>query len=182
LNTYTYKPDITAIMQSGNRYVYSINNPLRFVDPTGENANDLVQIAGEIAMFDGPLPFADLVSLGILVYAGGVWCWDNRASIANGLGTAANWVGNKASAAWTWTTGLFLAANKYGNKTVEEVLKDKKGSIKNAPLPPGGPNWDDLIKNGVTMETIRRLAQKGETGYRELWKLLNKLEYNIGKK
>jgi len=27
LNTYTYRPDIYAIMQSGNLYVYGVNNP-----------------------------------------------------------------------------------------------------------------------------------------------------------
>ena len=36
LNTYTYRPDITAIMQSGNLYAYAINNPVMFVDPSGE--------------------------------------------------------------------------------------------------------------------------------------------------
>jgi len=35
LNTYTYKPDITAIMQSGNQYAYCMSNPLMYVDPTG---------------------------------------------------------------------------------------------------------------------------------------------------
>jgi len=36
LNAYTYRPDITAIMQSGNLYAYCINNPVMFVDPSGE--------------------------------------------------------------------------------------------------------------------------------------------------
>ena len=31
------------------------------------------------------------------------------------------------------------------NKTVEEILKTKKGSIKRAPLPPNGPNWDVIL-------------------------------------
>jgi len=35
LNTYTYKPDIRAIMQSGNQYAYCMSNPLMYVDPTG---------------------------------------------------------------------------------------------------------------------------------------------------
>ena len=38
LNTYTYVPDITAIIQSGNLYVYCMNNPIRYVDSTGELA------------------------------------------------------------------------------------------------------------------------------------------------
>ena len=36
LNEYTYAPDISAIMQSGNRYVYVINNPVLYVDKDGD--------------------------------------------------------------------------------------------------------------------------------------------------
>ena len=36
LATYTYVPDIHAIRQSGNLYVYCGSNPLMFVDPSGE--------------------------------------------------------------------------------------------------------------------------------------------------
>lgn len=38
LNVYTYVPDITAIMQSSNLYVYCMNNPLMYVDEDGEIA------------------------------------------------------------------------------------------------------------------------------------------------
>ena len=34
--THTLVPDKTAINQSGNRYAYSMNSPVAFVDPTGE--------------------------------------------------------------------------------------------------------------------------------------------------
>ena len=36
LNTYTYVPDMTAIMQSSNLYVYTGNNPILYVDSNGE--------------------------------------------------------------------------------------------------------------------------------------------------
>jgi len=36
LNTYTLVPDITAIMQSGNLYNYCMNNPIMYVDSSGE--------------------------------------------------------------------------------------------------------------------------------------------------
>ena len=36
LNLYTYVPDIAAIRQSGNLYVYAGSNPIKFVDSNGE--------------------------------------------------------------------------------------------------------------------------------------------------
>ena len=36
LKAYTYAPRINSIMQSGNLYVYGINNPVSFADYTGE--------------------------------------------------------------------------------------------------------------------------------------------------
>ena len=38
LKSYSYAPQITAVMQSGNLYVYGINNPVVFVDSNGHIA------------------------------------------------------------------------------------------------------------------------------------------------
>jgi len=46
LHTYTMVPDIWAIMQSGNLYVYTINNPIFFNDPTGLKVNPIGVILG----------------------------------------------------------------------------------------------------------------------------------------
>ena len=62
------------------------------------------------------------------------------------------------------------------NKTVEQILKTKKGSIKQAPLPPGGPSWNDLLKK--TLKQIKELAQKGVKGYKEIYKLLTDGRFN----
>ena len=35
LKTYSYAPQITAVMQSGNLYVYGVNSPIAYVDPDG---------------------------------------------------------------------------------------------------------------------------------------------------
>ena len=35
LKAYSYVPQLSAVMQSGNLYVYGINNPVGYVDPTG---------------------------------------------------------------------------------------------------------------------------------------------------
>ncbi|WP_312502282.1 RHS repeat-associated core domain-containing protein [Lacrimispora sp.] len=77
LNTYTYVPDITAIMQNGNLYVYCMNNPIMYLDGTGKDAAVAAEIlkwgwttGGVVAQFDSPLPgFADVVGLVIGVGA-----------------------------------------------------------------------------------------------------------------
>ena len=38
LKSYSYAPQITAVMQSGNLYVYGVNNPIYYIDETGELA------------------------------------------------------------------------------------------------------------------------------------------------
>jgi len=49
LNTYTYKPDITAIMQSGNLYVYCGNNPILYSDPSGKAFMLVTAVIGLLA-------------------------------------------------------------------------------------------------------------------------------------
>jgi len=43
-------------------------------------------------------------------------------------------------------------------KTVEEILKSKKGDIKRAKLDPGSPSWDDILK--LTLAEIQERAKK----------------------
>jgi RHS repeat-associated protein len=174
-----------------NLYTYTYNNPVTFKDPSGnivlvDDAAVILVLAtgaviivtaawlyspeGQKAINNGATAIHNgLVVAGRAVTSAAIAAVD---SVVSGV----QWVGEKVSDAWTWTTGLFLAKNKYGDKTVEEVLKGKRGSIKNAPLPPNGPNWKDLLP--LTMEEVRKLAQKGETGYREIWKLLNEHRFD----
>ena len=53
---------------------------------------------------------------------------------------------------------------------MEEILKSKKASIKNAPRPPGSPSWDSIMK--LTLAEIFRRAQSGDTGFKQFYKLL----------
>ena len=46
LKTYSYAPQITAVMQSGNLYVYGVNNPVAYVDSSGNE----IAIACAIAL------------------------------------------------------------------------------------------------------------------------------------
>ncbi|KJR97697.1 MAG: hypothetical protein VR68_12320 [Peptococcaceae bacterium BRH_c4a] len=54
---------------------------------------------------------------------------------------------------------------------VKEILKRKKGSIKNAPLEKGSPSWDDI--QNMTMEQIDEYARKSVPGFKTIRKLLN---------
>ena len=56
------------------------------------------------------------------------------------------------------------------NETVEDILKRKKGTIKQAPLEPGSPSWDDIL--GETWRSIKRKARQRKKGYRTFRKLL----------
>ena len=56
------------------------------------------------------------------------------------------------------------------NETVANILKRKLGMIRQAPLDPGSPSWDDIL--GETWRSIQRKARQRKTGYRTFHKLL----------
>jgi len=45
LKTYTCVPQLAAVMQAGNQYVYGVNNPNEFADPSGEEALTIATFA-----------------------------------------------------------------------------------------------------------------------------------------
>lgn len=55
-------------------------------------------------------------------------------------------------------------------ETVADILRRKLGSIKQAPLDPGSPSWDDI--RGETWQAIKRKARQRKTGYHTFRKLL----------
>jgi hypothetical protein len=56
------------------------------------------------------------------------------------------------------------------NPLVQEILKNRKGSIKNAPLPKGAPSWDKIIN--MTINEIEAGAKANKIGFKEIKKLL----------
>jgi hypothetical protein len=68
-----------------------------------------------------------------------------------------------------WEEFSFFSDGKAG-KTVNEILKDKRGSIKDAPLPKGCPDWREL--GNMTWEQIEAAARAGNPGYKTIKKLL----------
>lgn len=67
-----------------------------------------------------------------------------------------------------------MSAN--AGKTVAEILKDKRGSIKNAPLEPGSPSWDDILR--LTWEEIEERARRREPGFQAFKKLLKEKRFD----
>lgn len=67
-----------------------------------------------------------------------------------------------------------MGANQ--GKTVAEILKSKKASVKNARLPEGSPSWASILD--VTWEDICQRARKRVPGYKTIRKLLSDPEYN----
>jgi hypothetical protein len=68
-----------------------------------------------------------------------------------------------------------MAQNR-DDETVREILRRKKGSIRNAALGPGSPSWDDIVD--LTWEEITRRAKNREPGYKTFKKLLSAGEYD----
>jgi hypothetical protein len=60
--------------------------------------------------------------------------------------------------------------------TVEDILKKKKGGIKNAPLEPGSPSWDDIMH--LTWDEIDARAIRRVRGFRTFRKLLNETRFD----
>ena len=82
----------------------------------------------------------------------------------------------------TWWTGRRFdrpiqawAAGDTG-KTVREILKGKKGSIKQAALDPGSPSWDDIMD--MPWEEIVDRAQQRQLGYKTFKKLLGETRFD----
>ena len=85
-------PDYLAIRQSANLYGYCLNDPLMFIDSSGNVAASAVltggwSIGGSVSLLDGPLPFGDalgiIIGIGGTIISGGMaigsW-WDNLES------------------------------------------------------------------------------------------------------
>jgi hypothetical protein len=61
-------------------------------------------------------------------------------------------------------------AHRWAGLTVREILRHKKGSIKDAPLPAGSPSW--LEFEPMRWEEIEEGARMNQPGYKMVRKLL----------
>jgi hypothetical protein len=60
--------------------------------------------------------------------------------------------------------------HKFSGMTVAEILRQKKASVRTAPLPAGSPEWDDLEL--MSWEEIDAGAKANEPGLKTVRKLL----------
>jgi hypothetical protein len=66
--------------------------------------------------------------------------------------------------------------SRNAGKTVAEILKSKRGSIKQVPLEAGSPSWDDIME--LTWEEVDKKAQDREIGFDTFRKLLTNKRFN----
>jgi hypothetical protein len=59
----------------------------------------------------------------------------------------------------------------YSGMTVADILKLKRASIKNAPLEPGSPSWDEIMH--LKWEEVEARKKRREPGFRTFYKLLS---------
>ena len=71
---------------------------------------------------------------------------------------------------------VYNVPGSLAGKTVAEILKAKLGSIKNAPLPPGSPSWNQILE--MTWEEIVLGAKAGKPGFSTFKKLLQDGRFN----
>ena len=62
------------------------------------------------------------------------------------------------------------------DERVRDILKRKRGGIRQAPLEPGSPSWDEILE--LTWEQIVARADADEPGYRTIKKLLSGGRFN----
>lgn len=69
-----------------------------------------------------------------------------------------------------------MAKHKNAGKTVAEILKDKRGCIKQAALESGSPSWDDILD--MTWKEIEKRKKRGEAGFKTFHKLLKEKRFD----
>jgi len=69
-----------------------------------------------------------------------------------------------------------MPPHKYSGKRVDEILRLKKASVRNAPLPPGSPSW--TVVESMLWEDVDDAAKADGTGFKTIRKLLTDSQFD----
>lgn len=67
--------------------------------------------------------------------------------------------------------GVIKILHKFSGQKVSDILKSKKGSIKQAQLPPDSPSWEEF--SNMTWEQIEQGVAENIPGFKVVRKLLS---------
>ena len=161
-------------------YSYVNGNPLNLRDPSGHGP--------EILILVGALACPECVVGGLLFTAGVVLTLESAAIIHDYLvrQQAANQVceaqlGQQTDNARLASSSAQKAAQEImvqinGKTTVRDILKNKRGNIKNAKLDPGTPGWDEI--QDLTWDDIVNGARQNKPGFKTIKKVLGNIRFD----
>ena len=137
--------DVEAILQSTGLYLYCLNNPIKYIDPSGENgvtaywAGSTFWLAG----LDGPLPIGDIIYVGgigtciVIDVVGGVMYLAKKAKSSNK---------EKATDIPSWAKGKKPRAGESGKEFAKRVMDERYGKDNYRTGP--GSEYNKLKKYG----------------------------------
>jgi RHS repeat-associated protein len=140
-----------GLVGSINAYTYAFNVPTVLVDPDGRAALAVSFLGAEAA----------------------------RAALAATVvtGTIAAMVVSTQQASSTSVLPVTDILRFEGNMTIGQIMaKYVRGNVSRVPLPPGGPDWRDILK--MTWDELVCAAKKGQQWARTLKKVLERSEYH----
>ena len=180
LKTYSYAPQITAVMQSGNLYVYGVSNPVAYADISGNfviTTATLLIIGGVILLGTA----GGLIGNAAANHAG-VTGWEKAGYIAGGAaigaiaGGVAGWAVAPAVVSATGAAGISVTATSISTIAAIGTQFGKLGTLVNNPEIT--INW-----SSVTAHAMQRMAERGVTrNMVELWVKTGKVLQQSGDK
>ena len=123
------------------QYIYTNNNPIVYVDPTGENAKSYAAYwtgtSWGLCALDGPFPVGDLIYVGGIGVAVVISNWeqisrltvDTIRTLKNGVSSGLKWVGGKVVDGLDWIGGKVQSAIDSVSGYFQSVVCNAKASV-----------------------------------------------------